>query len=150
MGRFTNYQAALGLDQMHNVLPQLERRVHNAERLMNALSDVVRFQSNDDPDVRSNYMLVTALFPKMEEVARRLLKLGVDSKHHYMRDCTAIGEHGGSFPNAAVAEREVLHLPAYPELSDARIDWIADRVRRVVTDLGSAPRIPNHSNPTGS
>ena len=138
MGRFTNYQAMLGLDQMRHVLPQLEKRVHNAERLMSQLEDVVRFQKNDDPEVRSNYMLVTALFQKMEEVSRRLLKLGVDTKHHYMRDCTAIGEHGGSFPLAAQAEREVLHLPAYPELSDARIDWIADRVRSVVeeTDAG--------------
>ena len=143
MGRFTNYQAMLGLDQMRHVLPQLERRVHNAERLMHALADVVRFQSNDDPEVRSNYMLVTALFSKMGEVSRRLLQLGVDTKHHYMRDCTAIGEHGGSFPNAEQAEREVLHLPAYPELSDARIDWIAERVRRVVSEVGVAWDRPN-------
>jgi dTDP-4-amino-4,6-dideoxygalactose transaminase len=136
MGRFTNYQATLALDQMQHVLPQLERRIRNAERLMNGLEDVVRFQSNDDPEVRSNYMLVTALFPRMEEVSRRLLKLGVDSKHHYMRDCTAIGEHGGSFANAERAEREVLHLPAYPELNDTSIDWIAERVRRVVEELG--------------
>jgi dTDP-4-amino-4,6-dideoxygalactose transaminase len=135
MGRFTNYQAALGLDQMRKVLPILGRRIGNAERLMGALRDIVRFQSNDDPEVRSNYMLVTALFEKMEEVSRRLLRLGVDTKHHYMRDCTAISEHGGSFPNAARAEREVLHLPAYPELSDAKIDWIAGRVRRVVEGL---------------
>jgi perosamine synthetase len=134
MGRFTNYQAMLGLDQMRHVLPQLEKRVHNAERLMSQLEDVVRFQKNEDPEVRSNYMLVTALFQKMEEVSHRLLRLGVDTKHHYMRDCTAIGEHGGSFPNAARAEREVLHLPAYPELDDSRIDWIAGRVRQVVNE----------------
>lgn len=135
MGRFTNYQATLGLDQMKKVLPVLERRIHNAERLMGALRDVVQFQSNNDPEVRSNFMLVTALFEKMEEISRRLLRLGVDTKHHYMRDCTAISEHGGSFPNAARAEREVLHLPAYPELSDAKVDWIAGRVRRVVEGL---------------
>jgi len=28
-----------------------------------------------------------------------------------------------------------LHLPAYPELSDAKVDWIAGRVRRVVEGL---------------
>jgi len=135
MGRFTNYQATLGLDQMKKVLPVLERRIHTAERLMDALGDIVRFQSNDDPEVRSNFMLVTGLFAKMDEVSRRLLRLGVDTKHHYMRDCTSISAHGGSFPNAVRAEREVLHLPAYPELSDARIDWIAGRVRRVVEGL---------------
>lgn len=136
MGRFTNYQAVLGLDQMKTVLPQLEKRISNAERLIKALEDVVWFQSNDDPEVRSNYMLVTALVPRLHEVSARLLQLGVDTKHHYMRDCTAIGDHGGSFPGAETAEREVLHLPAYPEISSARIDWIAERVRRVVTELG--------------
>ncbi len=138
MGRFTNYQARLGVEQLHNVVLELDRRIHNAKRLMDALEGEVRFQSNADPEVRSNYMLITALFPRMQEVSRRLLQLGVDSKHHYMRDCTSIGEHGGSFPNAVRAEREVLHLPAYPELSEARIDWIADRVRRVVREIGAA------------
>lgn len=143
MGRFTNYQAILGLDQMKTVGPQLENRIDNAERLINGLDDIVWFQSNDDPDVRSNYMLVTALMPKIHEVSGSLLRLGVDSKHHYMRDCTGIGEHGGEFPNAARSEREVLHIPAYPEISLSRIDWIAEQVRKVVTELGVEQKRPS-------
>jgi len=134
MGLYTSYQAQLGLDQMASVAPILERRIANAERLMSQLEEVVRFQRSDDPDVRSNYMLVTALMPEMQKVSHRLLELGVDTKHHYMRDCTGIGDGGGEFPLAAQAEREVLHLPAYPELDDARIDWIAERVRRAVQE----------------
>ena len=139
MGRFTPYQATLGLDQMATVGPQLEDRIANAERLFRHLEGAVLFQRNPDPEVRSNYMLVAALMPKLEQVANRLLELGVDSKHHYMRDCTSIGDGGGSFPNAARAEAEVLHLPAYPELSSSQIDWIADRVRTAVTELGAIP-----------
>ena len=134
MGLYTSYQAQLGLDQMGSVAPILDRRIANAERLMSHLAGTVRFQRSDDPDVRSNYMLVTALMPEMQKVSRRLLRLGVDTKHHYMRDCTGIGDGGGDFPLAAQAEREVLHLPAYPELSDERIDWIADRVRRAMLE----------------
>ena len=37
------------------------------------------------------------------------------------------------------AEREILHLPAYPEISDSKIDWIAERVRQAVDELGSQP-----------
>ena len=139
MGRYTPYQATLGLDQMRTLTPQLDKRIANAERLIRHLEGAVRFQRNDDPEVRSNYMLVTALIPKLSEVAGRLLQLGVDTKHHYMRDCTSIGDGGGSFPRAARAEREVLHLPAYPELSSSQIDWIADRVRTAVTELGAIP-----------
>lgn len=134
MGLYTSYQAQLGLDQMASVAPILERRIAHAERLMGHLEGAVRFQRSDDPEVRSNYMLVTALMPEMQKVSRRLLQLGVDTKHHYMRDCTGIGDAGGDFPLAAQAEREVLHLPAYPELADEQIDWIADRVRRAVQE----------------
>ena len=137
MGRYTNYQASLGLDQMRIVSPQLTRRVANAERLIRQLQGSVKFQTHDVEDVTSNYMLVTALFPEMQAMARRLLELGVDTKHHYMRDCSALLDSGEIFPNAGRAEREILHLPAYPELSDSKIDWIAERVQQAVDELGS-------------
>jgi dTDP-4-amino-4,6-dideoxygalactose transaminase len=136
MGRFSNYQARLGLAQMTRTLPQLERRVANARRLIDPLRELVRFQTNPRSDVESNYMLVTAMFPRMEEVARELLRHGVDSKHRYMRDCSGLLDGEVSFPRAARAEREVLHLPAYPEIGDAQIDRIAQRVKNVVSALG--------------
>jgi dTDP-4-amino-4,6-dideoxygalactose transaminase len=136
MGRYTSYQAALGLAQMKTVAPMLERRIANAERLFDRLQGVVRFQRNLGPEVTSNYMLVTAVMPRMQELSRRLLALGVDTKHHSMRDCTGIGEGGGRYPNAVRAENEVLHIPAYPELAAETVDRIADRVRRAVTELG--------------
>ena len=137
MGRYTNYQASLGLDQMQIILPQLERRVANAQRLIGQLKDSVKFQTHEVADVHSNYMLVTALFPQMHVMARRLLELGVDTKHHYMRDCSALLDDGRTFPRAAQAEREILHLPAYPEISDSKIDWIAERVQQAVDEIGS-------------
>jgi dTDP-4-amino-4,6-dideoxygalactose transaminase len=132
MGRYTNYQARLGLSQMQAAAEQVERRARSAQRLIARLRHVVRFQTCDAPEVVSNYMLVTALFPRLRETARELLRLGVDTKHHYMRDCSGLLEDAGSFPQAAQAEREVLHLPAYPELSDRQLDRIADRVERAV------------------
>ncbi|MCP4903193.1 MAG: aminotransferase class I/II-fold pyridoxal phosphate-dependent enzyme [bacterium] len=135
MGRYTNYQATLGLKQMASVAPMVERRIANAERLMDRLEGKVRFQRSNDPDVRSNYMLVTTLMPNMLEVSRRLLAVGVDSKHTYMRDCTGIGDIGGDFPNAIAAEQQVLHLPAYPELSLETIDGMAEKVAKVVAEF---------------
>ena len=81
-------------------------------------------------------MLVTALFDRMQEVAAALLQHGVDTKHHYMRDCSGMFEGEATFPNAARAEREVLHLPAYPQLSSNQIDEIARKTRQVVLSLG--------------
>jgi len=135
LGKFTNYQARLGARQMEAIAPLSIRRNENAERLIGQLEDVVQFQRPAGPDVTANYMLVTALFEKMQEVARGLLRLGVDTKHHYMRDCTGMFEGSEPFANAARAEREILHLPAYPQLSTTQIDQIATKTRKVVTSL---------------
>ncbi len=132
LGRYTNYQARLGLAQLSTIGPRIARRVENARRLIERLRGRVRFQEPASADVEPNYMLVAALFPRMPETAARLLAAGVDTKHHYMRDCSGLLDDGASFPVAARLEREVLHLPAYPELRPAAIDKIA----RTVADVG--------------
>ncbi len=135
LGKFTNYQAKLGARQMELIAPLSVRRNENAQRLIGQLEDVVRFQQPAGPDVTANYMLVTALFENMRQVSRALLQKGVDTKHLYMRDCSGMFEGEAPFPNAARAEREILHLPAYPQLSTAQIDSIATKTRQVVTAL---------------
>jgi perosamine synthetase len=136
MGRYMNYQARLGLRQAETIQPLLERRVANAERLIGRLRHRVSFQEPAGPDTRADYMLVTALFPKMPEMTRHLLKMGVDTKHHYMRDCARLFDAVGEFPNAARAEPEALHLPAYPQLTPAQIDRVADKVKAALAALG--------------
>lgn len=135
LGKFTNYQARLGARQMEKIKPMSVRRNENSERLISQLEDCVTFQRPAGPHVTANYMLVTALFPNMQEVAESLLRVGVDSKHHYMRDCSGMFEGEATFPNSVRAEEEILHLPAYPQLSTAQIDSIAARTRKVVTSL---------------
>lgn len=135
LGKFTNYQAKLGLKQMERIQPASVRRNENAERLIGQLEDIVEFQRPAGPDVIANYMLVTALFERMQEVSKALLRVGVDTKYHYMRDCTGMFEGSAAFENAARAQREILHLPAYPQLSTSQIDEIAAKTRQVVTSL---------------
>jgi dTDP-4-amino-4,6-dideoxygalactose transaminase len=71
----------------------------------------------------------------MQQVSRLLLQDGIDTKHHYMRDCSRMLENGESCPNSARAEREVLHLPAYPGLSTAQIERVADKTLQTVSRL---------------
>jgi dTDP-4-amino-4,6-dideoxygalactose transaminase len=135
MGRYTNYQAKLGLRQMPAAKAVNLRRQQNAERLIAALSGQVQCQQTAAPNHEANYMLVTALMPQLEDVAAQLLREGIDTKHLYMRDCSRMFEGAGEFPNAARAEREALHLPAYAELSDRDIDRVAAAVGHVVGGL---------------
>lgn len=144
MGRYTNYQAQLGRHQLATLGPRQARRIANARRLIDRLSHRVRFQEPAGPDAQANYMLVTALFPKMREMAAGLLRRGVDSKHHYMRDCTHLLQDGERFVNAAQTEAEALHLPAFPELSTAQIDRIADQVLTVVEQVEGSGKAAPH------
>jgi dTDP-4-amino-4,6-dideoxygalactose transaminase len=145
-GRYTNYQARLGLAQLDRLPERLKRRVANARRLIDPLEDRVRFQRPADDDAEANYMLVTALFANRQAIGDELLRRGVDTKHHYMRNCAGLLESGETFPNAAQAEAEVLHLPAFPELSPARVDRIAETVGAVVDELRT-PREPEAGQP---
>jgi dTDP-4-amino-4,6-dideoxygalactose transaminase len=135
MGRYTNYQAGLGLDGMQTVDEIVRRRKANAERLIANLGDIIKFQQPTAPDVFANFMLVTAIVPNLVELSHRLLKAGIDTKHLYMRDCSRILDDAGHFPNAARAEKEVLHIPAHPHMSTAQIDAMSEKIRKVVADL---------------
>jgi dTDP-4-amino-4,6-dideoxygalactose transaminase len=135
MGRYTNYQAGLGLDGMQTVGETVRRRQANAERLIENLRDIIRFQQPAKSDVVANYMLVSAIVPNLRKLSRELLKAGIDTKHLYMRDCSRILDDAGTFPNAARAEREVLHIPAHPHMSIVQIDAMSEKIRKVVSAL---------------
>ena len=142
MGLYTNYQARLGRRQMEQASLATERRVANARRLIEQLGDRVQFQEPAAADVSADYMLVTALFAHMQRVANALLRMGIDTKHHYMRDCTTLCDAPGQFPNAARVERQALHLPAYPQLSDRQIDRVADKIRQAVALVEGSDDLP--------
>ncbi len=138
MKRYTNYQAGLGLRAMQTVGDVVARREANAMRLIDQLGDQLDFQRPAGPDVVANFMLVTALVPDIPEVSARLLRAGIDTKYLYMRDCSGIFDTGEKFPNAARAEREVLHIPAHPHLDGTDIDRIASKVGEVISSLNPA------------
>lgn len=131
-GQYTNYQAKLGMAQLAGLDASLSRRIQVAKRLIGQLRDLVPFQEPASADTVANYMLVTGLFAERSKVSAALLRRGIDSKHHYMRDCSRALETGETFKIAARAEAEALHLPCFPEMSDAAVDRVATAVREVV------------------
>lgn len=129
MGRYTNYQARLGLRGMQTVGDVVASRRANAERLIDQLGEKLRFQKPAGDNVDSNFMLVTAMVDDLHKFSARLLRAGVDTKHLYMRDCSGMFEGAGDFPNAVAAEKEVLHIPAHPHLSLDDIDVLAAKIQ---------------------
>jgi dTDP-4-amino-4,6-dideoxygalactose transaminase len=137
-GQYTNLQAELGCDEFERALGTLERRRANAARLHDELGSTIHFQQPADVDTSADYLLCTALVPDLTRAVRRLLDLGVDTKHHYMSDCARLFAEG-RHPCAAQAEREVLHVPAYPELAPAEIERVVGALASVAGELGPGP-----------
>ena len=138
MGRYTDVQARLALAQIGGAAAQSARRRENTERLIAALEDRVHFQRPSAPGMVADFMLVTGLFATRHAVADALLRAGIDTKSDYMQDCNRIFPSGDDCPKAVRAEREVLHLPAFAQLSPSQIDRVAHAVRRVLDDAGIA------------
>ncbi len=137
MGRYTNYQARLSLRQLKTIEARNRRRTANAERLIRQLDGKIAMQKpiSTNAGNYSNFMLVTVLASKLSELAAAMLRRGIDSKHLYMRDCSHMFDGERPFPNAARAEKEVLHLPAYPEMSDAEVDRVAAAVSEAIVEV---------------
>jgi len=140
MGRYTNYQARLGLRQLETIEARNQRRTDNAERLIDQIDGKIPLQKpmSTNPGDYANFMLVSVLAANLSELAAALLKKGVDTKHLYMRDCSRMFEGEQPFPNAARAEKEVLHLPAYPEMSAPDVDRVAKAVEDSLVEISPA------------
>jgi len=52
-----------------------------------------------------------------------------------MRDCSRMFQGERAFPNAVRAEREVLHIPAYPEMTSDEVDRVAAAVTEAIAEL---------------
>jgi perosamine synthetase len=144
LGRYTAYQAELGLAQLGDLEARAEARRRNWRRLRDSLRGRVVFQEPDAPDVVPNPMLSAAFFEDMPRVARELLTRGIDTKHGYMRDCSALLDAPAHFPVAARAERQVLHLPVQPELGERDMD----RIAAALAELADRPNGARPSPPT--
>lgn len=140
MGRYTNYQARLALRQLKTIGARNQKRTNNAERLISQIDGKIPVQKPyvDNDNSYSNYMLVTVLAERLQALTASLLKQGIDSKHLYMRECSGMFDGAGDFPNAVRAEKEVLHLPAFPEMSTSQVDRVGAAVARSMADLSQS------------
>ena len=113
-----------------------ERRRKNSRYIVDRLSPPVPFQGTDEPDVAPNPMLLAARFANALQVARALLARGIDTKRGYMRDCSGLLEEPVELPNAARVDREALHVPAFPALTEPELDRVATALEAVLDELG--------------
>jgi perosamine synthetase len=134
--RMTDIQAALGLCQLEVLDEILEARRRLAVRYTERLSDVPYVEPPYEPDYaqRTWQSYAVRLAPgapiDRTELMRRLLGDGVPTRRGVMaihREKSYAGFHPG-LRHTDAADREVLMLPLFPDLSQEQQDHVLDRL----------------------
>jgi dTDP-4-amino-4,6-dideoxygalactose transaminase len=118
-------------------LPHLDgwnaaRRGH-ADRYRSRLAAHVRTPTAAT-DREHIYHLYVIEVDERDRMKDRLRTARIDSGIHYpvpvhlQEACRSLGYHAGDFPVAEHAARRILSLPMFPELTDARIDYVSEAV----------------------
>jgi hypothetical protein len=128
------WQWRIGLRQLARLDESNERRMGHGDRLLELLRDT---PGVDLPAAAPKGENIYLSFPlRVRDRAtfrRRLLAEGVDSAAGYMSVCPHLPGFEASrieAPAAARAVREMVHLPVYPELSEADLVAVAQAVQR--------------------
>jgi len=138
-GGMAPVQAATGLRQLRRFPAWLKRQSENARRLRAALSGIAGFEFQEEPEgTESSFLYLRVRVEEPEEVRRRLLAAGVDTKADDMRDCSSLPffRPGPECPAAARLGGHCLELPCSPLYSKEDMGDIALRVSRA---LGRKP-----------
>ncbi|MBX6772210.1 MAG: DegT/DnrJ/EryC1/StrS family aminotransferase [Chloroflexi bacterium] len=139
--RLTDFQAALGLAQLHRIEELTQRRIANAAYLNRHLAGIVTTPTTR-PGCRHVYHQYTVRIPTgRDALARALGAAGIATGIHYplpihqQKLYRELGYHD-SLPIAEQASREVLSLPVHPALTTEELDQIADTLGRLVSPVG--------------
>ncbi len=129
---YSNYQAWLGLQQLDRLAEITSYRVKNAHYLSKQLQQHTPCHKTISDLHKPNWLLFSIRVKNKELLASKLLKQGVDTKRDYMRDCSELfikdKDQKSYFKNAQSLDKEVLHLPCYPELKESDLKYISETV----------------------
>jgi perosamine synthetase len=148
--RMSEIHAAIGIEQLKKLPTFLSKRHENHERLRAGLSNVekVRFipQPVNDRFVSSHYCLGLILEANVAKhrisIMERLKERGVGTSIYYPQPVPRMeyykskyGYGPEGFPNAAAISDQIIALPVGPHLSLADMDYIANSVKKVWSEM---------------
>jgi len=134
--RFTNLQAAMGIEQLKILDLNNAKRRKNGELLSNLLKDHKDIAiPSVIPDVESTYLNYVITLKDRERVMDRLFKNGIDVTKGFLIDCSAhqlFKNYQTDSPHAQLVSQQGFYLPVYPSLEDEDILYIARTLKEVI------------------
>ncbi|MCX5692537.1 MAG: aminotransferase class I/II-fold pyridoxal phosphate-dependent enzyme [Candidatus Omnitrophica bacterium] len=130
--KYTNMQALMGIRQLSNIDTENESRRRNAGLLMSLIEGKID-TLKDREALRPTYYFFVVLTRDASGLAKKLLRKGIDTGKHIMRDCSAIDGKESDCVSASEAVRVSLQIPNYPRLKEADMRYIAGILTRECT-----------------
>lgn len=124
-GRITDFQCALGIEQLHRLDERVEKRQAIADEYFDALTKIEEIQTPDiDDKSHHSFHLFVILAKQKEELFSHLRDSGISPQVHYIpvhrhpyyQDKYDYSE--GDFPYAESYYQAALSLPMFPGLSE--------------------------------
>lgn len=139
LGKFTNFQAGLGVSLL-NTMPELfEKRYRNGIFLIEQLKDcpeliVAQIAVNSQPAFNRLPILFKDL-NKREKAEKRLLQSGIETSRMYLKPLHYIFDLGykkEDFPNACYLAAHLLTLPVHPLVREEDLQRMINIIRETV------------------
>jgi dTDP-4-amino-4,6-dideoxygalactose transaminase len=141
--RYSNVQAALGLEALKHIDDWTRSTRANAARLSASLGQVPGVVVPETPTDRTHaFYQYCAYVPARTAVVRACLDRGVDIESLHVDVCSDVPmfhEFASNSPGAEEAGQSI-QIPAYASLTSAEIDRIVSVVRDAVTTRSDLPR----------
>ena len=135
--RLDELQAAVLRVKLSHLDEWIEARQERAHRYSELLNNSAVTTPHEDGDVRHVYYLYTIRVLQRDELRDHLKQRGISTMVYYPLSLHRqelyrnLGYAEMSLPQSEQAEREVLSLPMYPELSEEQLETVAE----VITDF---------------
>ena len=133
--RFSNLQAAMGVEQLKSLDRNNQKRRKHAELLSSLLKGA---QAVTIPSVisgvESTYLNYVVKLENPDRVIDRLFKKGVDVTKGFLIDCSShqlFRDYETESPHARALSQKGLYIPIYPSLRDDDIHYIAETLKEV-------------------
>jgi dTDP-4-amino-4,6-dideoxygalactose transaminase len=130
--------AAIGLRRLSRLQAQLDARRLHAQRILDRLPPTGRLHELPyrDGDQPNYYNLVLTATSRQPEIAAALEALGLppdSSRYRYraLHQQPLFTAYASACPNAEILATSTFQLPVHPSLSEATVEWVAERVATI-------------------
>ena len=138
--RLTDFQAALGYNQIKNYSRNLFLRKKNAKRYSEKLKKI-KFVDFPEFDDSNSYFVFQILSKYRNKIIKKFKKLGIGFSIHYLKSINQMTYYKVKnnikkyeYKNTNKYSRNVISLPVYPKLKNKEIDFICKSINETINE----------------